>query len=114
MATLTLPLANTTVRRSDNEERDYREFVRLRVDEKSFAIRVISLNFPDGPELNLSTFDMDRVAIEYLKLRGLELSPTITKLLNAEPPPRCSFIVPVQQMANPSKNGGRDDSSKTS
>jgi hypothetical protein len=111
MATLTFTLANTTVRRCNDEEKDYRETVRLSIDEKSFMARLVSLHFPDGPELNFSTFDMDCIAIEYLKLRGIEPTAAMRKLLDASPPPRCTFVVPVQHSADNMKNGDLNGSS---
>ncbi len=110
MANLTLSLANTTCRRRENEEKDYRELVRLSVKDKSFAARVVSLHFADGPEMDLCTFDMDRIAIEYLKLRGVKLTVAMNKLLNVEPPPRCSFVVPLQQMSGLSRKSNRNGS----
>ncbi|CAN5434766.1 hypothetical protein BH10PLA2_BH10PLA2_36710 [soil metagenome] len=111
MATLTLPLANTTVRSRNDEEKDYREVVRLSVEDKSFRARLVSLHFPEGPELNFSTFDMDRIAIEYLKLRGIKPTSAMSKLLDAPPPPRCSFIVPVQHMADTMRNSNASSTS---
>jgi hypothetical protein len=111
MAKLTLSLANTTCRRRTEEEKDYRESVTLSVQAVPFAIRVVSLHFSGWPEFELCTFDMDRIAIEYLRLRGIKLPAVLKKLLDVQPPPRCTFILPVQHMSG---ENSKDDSNASS
>jgi hypothetical protein len=86
-------LANTTFRQTD-QEKDYLDDVHISVRDLPFAVRTVFLRFSGGLEFDFCTADMDRIAIQYLKLRGVPVSKKMNDLLQAEPPSRCTFVVP--------------------
>jgi hypothetical protein len=68
--------------------------LRIVITELPFATRQVCLRFDAGPELDLSIFDMDRITVEYLGMRGVELSSEVQSLTKAKCPPPCDFLVP--------------------
>lgn len=93
----------------DRDEDDKVDMDRLRIifSEFRFATRQVCLRFITGPELDLSFFDMDRIAVEYLGMRGFVLPPEVQNLVNATCPPSCDFLVPrdvaakLEQISSP-------------
>lgn len=79
--------------RSYDDKVDMNE-LRIVLSELQFAARQVCLRFAAGPDLDLSYLDMDRIAVEYLMMRGVELPPEVGNLANAKCPPRCDFLVP--------------------
>ena len=79
--------------RSDDDKVDM-DGLRIVFAELPFATRQVFLRFAAGPDLDLSYFDMDRIAVEYLGMRGVVLPPEVRYLTNAKCPPRCDFLVP--------------------
>jgi hypothetical protein len=95
VAGYTLQLANATCRHRADQEAEYLEQIDISLRDLPFATRLVSLWFSSDLHFNLSTFDMDRIAICYLRLRGVALPKEADEMINAEPPPRCSFVVPM-------------------
>lgn len=70
--------------------------VHVAIHQFPFATRQVFLRFANGPELDLSFFDMDRLAVEYLKLRGIKLSAQVCDLAKAVPPVQADFMLPTE------------------
>jgi hypothetical protein len=87
-------LGNTVYRGTRTEEKVYIDSVRLAVARLPFAMRQVFLRFADGPGLDFTTADMDRIVIEYLKLRGVKLPPQILALAEVPLPQAGDFLVP--------------------
>src|SRR5262245_56461835 len=104
-----LKLANTRCRMQVDQEKDYLDEMDLTVEQLPNAIRQVFLQFSGGLEFDLCTYDMDRIAIHYLTLRGLKLPKNVSELLNAVPPPRCTFVVPGESMSEFLDDRGPDD-----
>ena len=81
------------------DDKVYMDALRLRIVELPFATRQVFLRFADGPELDLSFFDMDRIAVEYLRMRGIELPPEVQNIVDARRPPSCDFSIPKDLVA---------------
>jgi hypothetical protein len=95
-------LSNTIWWDRDEDEKVYMDNLRIMIIESPFATRLVCLRFAVGPELDLSFVDMDRIAVEYLGMRGVELPPEVQGLVNAECPPPCDFLVPKHVVSIPS------------
>lgn len=93
-------LANTIHWDPNKGDKVYLESIYLTVTDFPFDMRKVILRFAKGPKIDLSTFDMDRIAIEYLKMRGAKLPAIVSSLANAKPPPQCDFIVPSHLAAS--------------
>jgi hypothetical protein len=87
-------LANTIHWDPKEGDKVYLERIYFTVTDFPFDMRKVILRFANGPKIDLSIVDMDRIAIEYLKMRGAKLSAKVRNLVNAAPPPRCDFVVP--------------------
>jgi hypothetical protein len=94
-----LQLANTIWWNHDMDDKVYLDNVQMVIAERPFATRQVLLRFASGLQLDLSLFDMDHLAVEYLTLRGIQLSSELRELTNAKPPPKCDFVVPNSLMA---------------
>jgi hypothetical protein len=94
MNKIVIELANTICWDRKEEDKVYLKHVQVVIGQFACATRQVFMRFAGGPELDLSFFDMDRLAIAYLKLRGITLPTELSDLTNAEPPPRCDFVVP--------------------
>ena len=89
-----IALANTVHWDPSEGDKVYMESLYLVITDFPFDTRRVILRFAKGPKLDLSIVDMDRLAIEYLTLRGAKLPTKVRDLLNAQPPPQCDFVVP--------------------
>ncbi len=87
-------LRNTIHWDHQKDDKVYLHSVQLSLKQFPFAMRQVFLRFVDGPGLDLSTFDMDRLVLEYLKLRGVRLPVDLCNLTNAKAPAGCDFVVP--------------------
>ena len=87
-------LSNTIWWDRYEDDKVYMDHLCIRIVELPFATRQVYLRFATGPELDLSFFDMDRIAIDYLGMRGVQLPPEVQNLVNARCPPPCDFLVP--------------------
>ena len=87
-------LANTIHWDPTEGDKVYLESIYLTVTDFPFDMRKVILRFAKGPKLDFAIVDMDRIAIEYLKLRGMSLPPDDSDLTKADSPPRCDFVVP--------------------
>jgi hypothetical protein len=76
------------------DDKVYMDQLRIVFMELPFATRQVGLRFAAGPRLDLSFFDMDRIAVEYLEMRGVELPPEFQNVVKAKSPPQCDFLVP--------------------
>jgi hypothetical protein len=99
MGTHIIELANTVCRDPNDGAKIYLDQVAFMVRQLPFATRQVLLRFSEGPELDLALIDMDRIAIEYLKMRGVTLPPEASELANATPPPKGDFVVPRSLMS---------------
>jgi hypothetical protein len=89
-----LQLANTIWWDRHEDDKVYMDDLRIVLTEFPFATRQVCLRFAAGPDLDLSLYDMDRIAVEYLGMRGVRLPPEVQNLTNAKSPPQCDFVVP--------------------
>jgi hypothetical protein len=89
-------LGNTISWDRNEDDKVYMDQLRILIVEFPFATRQVHLRFAGGPELDFSFFDMDRIAVEYLGMRGVELPPEVQNLVNAECPPACDFLIPKE------------------
>jgi hypothetical protein len=103
MKKVVLELANAVHWDRAEGDKVYLENVHVIITDFRFDTRQVCLRFASGPGLDLSIVDMDRLAIEYFKLRGIELPIEICNLANAAPPPKCDFVVPSHLMRQLSK-----------
>jgi hypothetical protein len=87
-------LANTVYRDENEGGKLYVDQVAIMIRQLPFATRQVFLRLTGGPELDLALIDMDRIAIEYLKMRGVYLPPEASELTNAKRPPKGDFLVP--------------------
>jgi hypothetical protein len=97
-------LANTVHWDRAEGDKVYLDEVHVVITEYRFNTRQVYLRFTSGPGLDFSIVDMDRLAIEYFKLRGIELPVEVCRLANATPPPKCDFVVPSQLMRQLPRN----------
>jgi hypothetical protein len=88
-------LSNTIWWDHHEDDKVYMDRLRIVMIDLPFAMRQVCLRFALGPELDLSFFDMDRIAVEYLEMRGVELSREVQDLRKAKCPPPCDFLVPM-------------------
>jgi hypothetical protein len=98
MSAKVVELKNTIHWDHQKDDKVYLDKVKLSLNQFPFAIRQVSLRFANGPEFEFSTFDMDRLVLEYLKLRGVRLPDDLCNLTNAKAPPGCDFVVPREVM----------------
>jgi hypothetical protein len=76
------------------DDKVYMDSLCIMIVDLPFVTRHVHLRFTAGPELDLSFFDMDRIAVEYLGMRGVELPLEVRNLINVKCPPPCDFLVP--------------------
>ena len=100
----TVLLANTIWWNRCEDDKVYLDRLRIVLIEFAIATRQVFLRFVAGPELDLSIVDMDRIAVEYLRMRGVELPAEVQNLTNATPPPPCDFLVPKEVLSMLDKN----------
>jgi hypothetical protein len=81
--------------RYDDEKVDV-DSLRIVFDALPFATRQVCLRFAAGPDLDLSLFDMDRIAVGYLEMRGVDLPSEVQDLKKAKCPPPCDFLIPKE------------------
>ncbi len=62
----TIQLGNTIWWDRCEDDKVYMDKLRIILPGFPFATRQVCLRFDAGPELDLSLFDMDRIAVEYL------------------------------------------------
>jgi hypothetical protein len=94
-----IKLANTICWDRSQGDKVYLDHAQISIVQFPFATRQVFLRFVSGPELDFSILDMDRLVVEYLKMRGVKLQCEVRELTNAESPPRCDFVVPNSIMA---------------
>ncbi len=80
-------LRNTIWWDRHEDDKVHMDSLRIVLGAWPFETRQVFLRFVDGPEIDLSFFDMDRIAVEYLGMRGVELPPEVQNLTNAKPTP---------------------------
>ena len=98
MATKVIEFRNTIHWDHQRGDKVYLDKVQISLKQFPFAMRQVFLRFANGPELDFSTFDMDRLVLEYLMLRGVRLPDDLCNLINAKAPPACDFVVPREFM----------------
>jgi hypothetical protein len=69
----------------------YMNFVQMAIVRFPFACRQVYLRFVDGPALDLSIYDLDRLVATYLRLRGIKPPSVLGK--SAKPGP-FTFSIP--------------------
>ena len=106
MKKMVVELANAVYWDPAEGDKVYLDNVQSVITEVPFDTRQVLLRFVKGPKLDLCIVDMDRITIEYFKLRGIELSANVSDLANAKPPPKCDFVVPSHLMRELAK--GKD------
>ena len=94
MTTKVVELRNTIHWDRQKDDKVYLQSVQLSFNQFPFAMRQVFLRFVNGPKLDFSTFDMDRLVLEYLKLRGVRPPVELCNLANAKAPAGCDFVVP--------------------
>jgi hypothetical protein len=99
MSKKTIKFRNAIFWDRNKGDKVYMENLRMVVEQFPFATRQVLMRFASGPDLDLSVFDMDRIAVAYLKLRGITLPAELSDLTNAAPPPRGDFVVPTRLMS---------------
>jgi hypothetical protein len=72
----------------------YMDKLKLSVTDLPFTLRHVVLRFTDGPAIDLSIYDMDRIVMEYLRQRGVKRPSQVLKLPKCTAPPACDFLVP--------------------
>src|SRR5262245_6632096 len=78
----------------------YLQSVYLAIVPWPFDMRKVILRFAEGPGLDFCHLDMDRLTLEYLKLRGVKPPSKLCRLAKAEPPPAADFVVPGHLMTS--------------
>ncbi len=91
-----IPLSNSVFRDLLRDDKVYMDSVQITIADFPFATRQVIVRFADGPDLDLATADMDRIAIAYLVARGLKLPPRVLKLMKAEASPKGDVHLPSQ------------------
>jgi hypothetical protein len=109
MKKMVVELANAVFWDPAKDDKVYLDNVQGVITEFPFHTRQVVLRFARGPKLDLSIVDMDRIAIEYFKLRGIELPANVSDLANANPPPKCDFVVPSHLMRELAKTKDSPD-----
>ena len=84
----------------DRHEGDkvYMDKLQIVIHQFPFDIRQVFVRFASGPALDFSIVDMDRLAVAYLAMRGVELSTEVRDLAKAKPAPWGDFVVPKRLM----------------
>src|SRR3990172_53522 len=90
-----LELKNSVYWSRKNGDKVYIEAVQIAFDQCPFANRQVIVQFEDGPMVDLSIYDMDRLVAAYLSLRGL-VPPT--ELNESKAPDQCDFTVPRRRL----------------
>jgi hypothetical protein len=98
MKKISIDLANSISRDRNEPDKVYLNRAQIVIDQFPFAMRQVLIRFSPGPSLDFSIFDMDRLALEYLKMRGVKLPNAVSKLANAKTPVKCDFVVPKSLM----------------
>jgi hypothetical protein len=93
-----IELANTVFWSPIEQDKVYLKDVHIAIGDFPFTLRLVFVRFGDGPALDFSIFDMDRLAIEYLRMRGVKLPKNVRMLTQGEPPPQCDFLVPNSRL----------------
>lgn len=75
------------------DDKIYMEKVQIALEHFPFTMRQVFLRFAGGPTMDLSVYDMDRLASTYLKLRGI--TPIAELGTSKEPECCCDFMVPI-------------------
>src|SRR6185369_6998731 len=88
-----IELINTVCRDLKNGDKEYTRSVHISLRQLPFETRQVLLRFARGPELDFSLFDMDRLAVEYLRLRGVTLPQDGRELTSVRPPPLGDFLI---------------------
>jgi hypothetical protein len=116
MTKTVIELANTIHWDPKEGDKVYLAHVQIAIEQFPFATRQVFMRFAGGPGLDWSIFDMDRLAIAYLKMRGIEVSAESSDQTNGERPPRCDFVVPNNVMSGslrkPDARGPEEPNSK--
>lgn len=99
-----VPLSNTIWWNRYEDEKVYVDSVRIVISALPFATRQVCLRFAAGPDLDISLFDMDQIAVKYLEMRGVELPPEVQDLKKAKCPPTCDFLIPKEVASQFSRN----------
>src|SRR5260370_28677648 len=86
-------LRNTIHWDHQKDDKVYLHSVQLSLKQFPFAMRQVFLRFVDGPGLDFSTFAMDPLVLEYLKLRGVRLPVYLCNLTTDTAPAGCDLIV---------------------
>ncbi len=98
MTAKVIKLRNTIHWDREKGDKVYLDSLRLSVVQFPFATRQVFVRFANGPDLDLSAFDMDRLVLEYLRLRGVRVPVKLCKLAKTKAPPACDFVVPRELM----------------
>jgi hypothetical protein len=107
-------LANTVFWNPHEDDKLYLKYLHIGIGDFPFTQRLVFLRFGDGLALDFSTFDMDRIAVEYLAMRGVKLPADVRALARSEPPPQCDFLVPNRILPDTKKQAkGRRRASQT-
>ena len=101
----TIKLFNAVARDYQIGEKVYMEEVSLAVGGCWFELRKVFLRFLNGPAIDLSIEDMDRLVAAYLRLRGIGLPNELTK--RKKPPIQGDFCLKLPR----SRSGGKPRSS---
>lgn len=91
----TIRLGNVIYWDHCEDDKVYLSDVRIAIADFPFTQRLVFLRLSNGLSFESSIADLDRVAIEYLKLRGIPLPHELNELASAEPPLPGDFVVPT-------------------
>ncbi len=78
----------------------YLDWARITIWQETFVTRHVHIRFRnDGPKLDLSIYDMDRIVMAYLTLRGIASPPELETAARPKPE-RCDFMFCVREAAS--------------
>jgi hypothetical protein len=107
MSKKAIRLANSVHWNRERGDKVYLDGLHHAVTDFPFTLRQVILRFNDGPAIDLSIYDMDRIAIEYLRQRGIKRPAHILKLPTSKVPPACDFLVPAAMLPKKERSASR-------
>jgi len=105
-----IKLCNTVDWDPRNPDKVYLECLQIAVGGHWFEMRQVFLRFIDGPRIDLSTYDADRIVAAYLRLRGLKPPSGLARGPKSVP---CDFEVPGAALRSMLPSAGRAKKART-
>jgi hypothetical protein len=110
MAQRAITLSNCVHWDRSRGDKVYMDRLHLAISDVWFVMRQVSLRFEDGPAIDLSIYDMDRIVLSYLRKRGIKTPPRllrITEVTTSVAPDSAASDASTSNPTGPDSSGAR-------